>query len=301
MLNQLGFKNRNLIGGYKTWLMFNEEKWGEDNPKLVTKEVFCNTPCMAPEAEKETFDLDVCGMQCPGPLMKMQQRMLELKPGQRLKIIATDPGFPVDAAAWCNRSGNRLIRSVPENGRFSVTMEKTEAALSPGVACRTGIVPGQSGTKNLTMVVFSNDLDRAYATFIIANGAAAMGMEVTLFFTFWGLNILRKRTGPPVAKSMVESMFGLMMPKGSEALGLSKMHFAGLGTAMMKQVMADKNVAPLPELIESARKAGIKFVACTMSMDVMGIKREELIEGVIEGGVAAYIDSAANSGINLFV
>ena len=164
------------------------------------------------------------------------------------------------------------------------------------------LVPaGAGGAKKLTMVVFSNDLDRAYATFIIANGAVAMGMEVTLFFTFWGLNILRKRSAPPVSKSMVESMFGMMMPKGSEALGLSKMHFAGLGTAMMKQVMAEKNVAPLPELIDSARKGGVKFVACTMSMDVMGIKREELIEGVNEGGVAAYIDSAADSGINLFV
>lgn len=298
-LTQLGFRCRNLIGGYKTWGMFHEEALrNSPEPKPLT-ESFCSSPTTDVAPNAETFELDACGLQCPGPLLKMRERMEQLKAGQLLKIIATDPGFPNDAAAWANRSGNRLVKAYPESGRFVAILEKTEAALSPAVSCPTA--PRTSGKNQLTMVVFSNDLDRAYATFIIANGAAAMGMKVTLFFTFWGLNILRRREAPPVDKGVVEKMFGMMMPQGAEALGLSKMHFGGLGTMMMKQVMADKKVAPLPELIESARKAGVKLVACTMSMDVMGLKKEELFPGVEEGGVAAYLDSAADSSINLFV
>jgi len=233
--------------------------------------------------------------------MKMRDRVEQLKAGQYLKVTATDPGFPVDAEAWCRRSGNKLVQKGGEKGRYTVIIEKTAEALSPAIACATPFLAGMQGKKRLTMVVFSGDLDRAYATFIIANGAATMGMEVTLFFTFWGLNILRRKDAPAVDKTMLESMFGMMMPRGPEALGLSKMHFGGAGTLMMKHVMEQKKVAPLPELIASAKAAGVRMVACTMSMDVMGLKKAELIDGITEGGVAAYLDSAADSTINLFV
>ncbi len=300
ILRQSGFKARNLIGGYKTWSLFHEEAMrGLPQPKPASGPS-CTTPEPSMGETAEIMELDACGLQCPGPLLKMREKMESLKPGQFLRITATDPGFPVDAVAWCNRSGNRFVQAVPREGRFEILLEKTVQGLSPNVSCPlpTGAT---SPRKGLTMVVFSNDLDRAYATFIIANGAAAMGMEVTLFFTFWGLNILRKKDAPALAKSPLESMFGMMMPRGPEALGLSKMHFAGLGTAMMKHVMSQKNVTPLPELIRSAREAGVKLVACSMSMGVMGIKKEELEEGVSEGGVAAYLDSAADSNINLFI
>ena len=128
-----------------------------------------------------------------------------------------------------------------------------------------------------------------------------MGRPVTMFFTFWGLNVLRKPEKQNVKKSMIESMFGGMMPRGTGKLKLSKMNMAGMGTAMMKAVMKDKNVDSLEELIKKAMANGVKLVACTMSMDVMGIKKEELIEGVELGGVAAYLGDAEESNVNLFI
>ncbi len=139
------------------------------------------------------------------------------------------------------------------------------------------------------------------AAFIIANGAVAMGSDVTIFFTFWGLNILRKDAHVPVKKNFVEKMFGMMMPRGANKLGLSKMHMMGMGTSMMKGIMKKKNAASLPELIDSAKKAGVQLVACTMSMDMMGIKKEELIDGVEEGGVAMYLSNAEEGNVNLFI
>ena len=152
-----------------------------------------------------------------------------------------------------------------------------------------------------TIIVFSGDLDKVLASFIIANGAAAMGRPVTMFFTFWGLNALRKSEKQPVHKTLVESMFGKMLPRGTSKLRLSKMNMGGMGTAMMKKIMNDKNVDSLETLMQKAMAQGVKLVACTMSMDVMGIKREELIDGVELGGVGAYLGDAEESNVNLFV
>jgi len=151
------------------------------------------------------------------------------------------------------------------------------------------------------MIMFSGDLDKAMAGLIIANGAAAMGDEVTMFFTFWGLNVLRKAQKIKVRKSFMEKMFGFMMPRGADKLGLSKMNMGGMGTLMMKGIMRKKRVSSLPELIESAQDLGVKFIACTMSMDVMGIKPEELIDGVEFAGVATYLGEADEANVNLFI
>jgi len=152
-----------------------------------------------------------------------------------------------------------------------------------------------------TIIMFSGELDKAMAGFIIANGAAAMGDDVTMFFTFWGLNILRKPENVPVKKSFLEGMFGWMMPRGAVKLGLSKMNFGGMGAVMMKKIMNDKRVNTLPELIESAKALGVKFIACTMSMDVMGIREEELMDGLEFAGVATYLGEADEAGVNLFI
>lgn len=152
-----------------------------------------------------------------------------------------------------------------------------------------------------TILLFSGDLDKALAAFIIANGAAAMGDEVTMFFTFWGLNALRKPKPPSVTKKLIEKMFGIMMPRGAEKLTLSKMHMGGMGTAMMKMVMKQKNVDSLPALIKSAQENGVQLLACSMSMDVMGLKQEELIDGVEIGGVATFIGEADESNATLFI
>ena len=151
------------------------------------------------------------------------------------------------------------------------------------------------------MIVFSNDLDKAIASFIIANGAAAMGRKVTMFFTFWGLNILRNPDVPGMKKDIMSKMFGMMMPKGSKKLSLSKMNMAGIGPKLIRYLMNKKNVSSLEELMDQAKKSGVHFVACNMSMDLLGIKKEELIDGVTIGGVASFLGSAEESDMSLFI
>jgi peroxiredoxin family protein len=152
-----------------------------------------------------------------------------------------------------------------------------------------------------TIIVFSGDLDKAMASFIIANGAAAMGNEVTMFFTFWGLNILRKPEKTSTRKNFLESMFGWMMPRGAARIGLSKMNYGGMGAFMMKAIMKQKNVNTMQEMIETAQSLGVKMIACTMSMDVMGLKEEEMIEGLEYAGVATYLGEADEANVNLFI
>jgi peroxiredoxin family protein len=152
-----------------------------------------------------------------------------------------------------------------------------------------------------TLIVFSGDLDKAIASFIIATGSAAMGNQVTMFFTFWGLNVLRKEQYVPLQKSFMDKLFAKMLPRGPEKLGISKMNFGGLGAKLMKYTMKKKNITTLKELIEMAKELDIKMVACTMSMDVLGIKKEELIDGLEYAGVASYLAEANEANINLFI
>lgn len=162
---------------------------------------------------------------------------------------------------------------------------------------------GKSKPEGMSMVIFSGELDKALAAFIIANGAAAMDLPVTMFFTFWGLNIL-KRGGPVEVKSpktTTEKMFGWMMPKGARDLKLSQMNMGGLGTRMIKKEMAKKHVIDLPELIRTAQTQGVRLVACTMTMDLMGVRKEELLPGLDFGGVASFVHAADGSRITLFI
>lgn len=157
-------------------------------------------------------------------------------------------------------------------------------------------------TSKKTVIVFSGDFDKVMAAFIIANGAAAMGDEVTMFFTFWGLNALRKPDGSTTQpKSGLQKMFASMMPKGPEHLGLSRMNMAGMGPRMMKKVMRQQNITSLGDLIDMAKEQEIKMIACTMSMDVMGLKEEELIDGLEYAGVATYLGDADEANVNLFI
>ncbi|MCX5670704.1 MAG: DsrE/DsrF/DrsH-like family protein, partial [Planctomycetota bacterium] len=238
--------------------------------------------------------VDATGLQCPGPIMRLKAELAELRAGQALAIDVSDPAFGNDVSAWCHSTGHELLGIQRWNGTVRATVLKREARLAE-------VSGPASVTKGKTIVVFSDDFDRAMAAFIIANGAAAMGSKPTLFFTFWGLNVLRRPEAVKVKKTVVERMFGWMMPRGAGKLKLSKMHMGGMGTAMMQGIMKRKNVASLPELIESAKKAGVRLVACSMSMDLMGIKKEELIEGVEEGGVAMYLDQAEAGNVNLFI
>ncbi|MVO99906.1 DsrE/DsrF/DrsH-like family protein [Paenibacillus lutrae] len=152
-----------------------------------------------------------------------------------------------------------------------------------------------------TIVLFSGELDKAIAAFIIANGAAAYDHEVTIFFTFWGLNTLRKDEAVNVKKGFLEKAFGWMMPRGPGKLGLSKMNFAGMGPQMIKHVMKKHNALSLPQLIELAQEQGVKLVACTMTMDLLGLQEEELIDDIEYAGVAAYLGDASQAKVNLFI
>lgn len=155
--------------------------------------------------------------------------------------------------------------------------------------------------KRTTIVLFSGDYDKAMAAYIIANGAAAYDHEVTIFHTFWGLNALRKDENIEVKKGFMEKMFGKMMPRGADKLGLSKMHFAGFGPKMIKDVMKKHNAMTLPQLIEMAQEQDIKLVACTMTMDLLGLQQEELLNNIEYAGVAAYLADAQDGNVNLFI
>jgi peroxiredoxin family protein len=157
-------------------------------------------------------------------------------------------------------------------------------------------------TTKKTIIVFSGDFDRVMAALIIANGAAAMGDDVTMFFTFWGLNALRKEQKVKAGKKKtLQSMFGMMMPRGIKKLSMSQMNFAGMGPKMMNMVIKSEGAMTLPQLLDSAIEQGVKLVACTMTMDLLGFKKEELLDGVEYAGVAAYLGEADEANVNLFI
>lgn len=235
--------------------------------------------------------LDCSGMQCPGPIMKVYETMKGMQDGEVMEVSASDPGFARDIGAWCRRTGNTLMSNGRRGNDYVACVKKSTV--------KDTVVKDTPEGK--TIIVFSGDLDKVLASFIIANGAAAMGRPVTMFFTFWGLNALRREEKQHVKKTFMENMFGAMLPRGSKKLKLSKMNMGGMGTAMMKKIMNDKSVDSLETLIQKAMKSGVKIVACTMSMDVMGIKKEELIKGVQLGGVGAYLGDAEESNVNLFI
>jgi peroxiredoxin family protein len=184
-------------------------------------------------------------------------------------------------------------------GLLTATVRK---CAKPAAGCCGSAGEGSAKSDSAAIVCFSNDLDKVMAAFIIATGLAALGTKVKMFFTFWGLSVLRKEAPPPVKKDLLSRMFGWMMPRGARKLTLSKMHMMGMGTAMMKHVMARKNVSSLPELITKARELGVRFIACDMAMDVMGIKREELLDSVDEvAGVASFAALARESGTVMFI
>jgi len=253
--------------------------------------------CNQPETGK-TIALDCMGLQCPGPLGRLTEAISAAAVGDLVEISASDPGFPRDMEAWCRAKGHELLQTRPVPGGVMARIRKN--AIAP-VAIPSGTsVP--AGRRKKTFVVFSGDLDRVMAAFVLANGALAMGDEVTLFFTFWGLSAIRKEQSvATTGKGLLDRMFGWMLPRGLSRLKLSKMHMAGMGTAMMKHVMAQKHVDTPQQLLTNARKQGLKLVACSMSMDVMGLRQEELLDGVEIGGAAAFLAEADQSNVTLFV
>lgn len=301
ILTQNGFVCRNLSGGYKTYCHTVGRASGAAAAKREVKRDAADSGPEPPPAgdgsPQIVREIDARGLQCPGPIMQLKQAMDQVQPGQAVRISVSDSAFASDLEGWCHTTGNRVRDRKLDKGVLTAVVEKSR--LDEVVPC-SGPSPAQ-GPAHKTLVVFSDSFDKGMAAFIIANGAAAMGSDVTMFFTFWGLNLLRQNRAVPVQKTFIERMFGWMMPRGAEKASLSKMNMAGMGTAMIKNIMRKKNVLSLPELIEAAKRAGVRLVACSMTMDLMGIKREELIDGVEEGGVAMYLDRAGSANVNLFI
>jgi len=295
ILKQRGFRASNLDGGYKTYCMFNQTA-------VYDKSIMTDDAGSESEVDNAATvagdvnivrTLDVSGLQCPGPISQLRKAIDTIEKGQAVEVFSTDPGFAADVPAWCRSTGHQSI-SVEKiaGGKYRAVVRKLgQQSCAAITTCQ----------KQMSNVIFSNDFDKAMAALIIANGAVAAGYKVTLFFTFWGLSLLRREPDKPVKKDMMEKMFGMMLPKGVDGLKLSKMNMGGMGTVMMHHVMASKNVATLKELLQQAIENGVKMVACSMSMDVMGIKESELIEGVELGGVAMYIDELSKSNAGLFI
>ena len=251
-------------------------------------------------ADVKKISLDCIGLQCPGPIVKVYEAINTMNDGDTLEVSASDPGFVRDIGAWCQTTGNTLISAGKEGTEYKAVLMKGLTGGAAAAETGTAVVPGRTDSEK-TIVVFSGDMDKVMAAFIIANGAAAMGKKVTMFFTFWGLAALRKRPAPKVSKGLIEHAFGIMLPKGVAHMGISKWNMGGMGGAMMRWVMKQKNVDTLQDLMDTAMKNGVTIQACSMSMDVMGIKEEELIDGIEIVGVGTYLGAAETANHNLFI
>jgi NADPH-dependent 2,4-dienoyl-CoA reductase/sulfur reductase-like enzyme/peroxiredoxin family protein/rhodanese-related sulfurtransferase/TusA-related sulfurtransferase len=289
ILTARGFKNvKNLTGGYQTYSVatapiVNNKYGNSDNDNIGEKMT----------DEIKTVKVDACGLQCPGPVMKIKQSMDSLNEGERVEIVATDAGFARDVEAWCRTTGNKFISKSEDKGKYTVLVEK-------GAPKACSLITSCDG-KAKTLIMFSDDLDKALATFVLANGAAATGHKTTIFFTFWGLNVIKRTAKPKVEKDIFGKMFGLMLPSSSLKLHLSKMSMFGIGDRMMRHIMKQKGIDSLESLRQQAIDNGVEFIACQMSMEVMGVKQEELLDEVTIGGVATYMERAENANVNLFI
>lgn len=282
-----GYKVKNIAGGFKSKLSEIKVSKKEINNEIKNDN---NTPI----DEKDYLNLS--GLSCPGPLVKIKNKIDELNQDNILKVKVTDPGFYNDIQSWAKVTKNRLVELKKQDKTIYATLQKGLGNEINSNNKENKIIETNDA---MTIVVFSGDLDKAIAAFIIANGALAMGKKVTMFFTFWGLSILRKKSLSN--KSSLEKMFDMMLPKNSKGLPLSKMNFFGMGSKMIRDIMNKKNIMSLEELMKKSIEDGANLVACTMSMDIMGIKEEELVDGISFGGVGQYLGEADKSNNNLFI
>jgi NADPH-dependent 2,4-dienoyl-CoA reductase/sulfur reductase-like enzyme/peroxiredoxin family protein/rhodanese-related sulfurtransferase/TusA-related sulfurtransferase len=309
ILRQNGFDDVfNLSGGYKTYeyavqkqsnedIFEHDVIWKDDNIYQVDPDAARKAVADAPSSaiSIEEMLIDARGLQCPGPIMALKKGVDSARPGQVLVETATDPGFAKDVQSWCNMTGNKLVSLEQDGASIVARIRKSGDAVKHRADERA------AAGEETTMVVFSDSMDQALANFVIANGAASAGKKVTLFFTFWGLSIIKKAKKPRVKKDFMGRMFSMMLPSSSRKLSLSKMNMGGMGAAMMRRRMKALNIDSLETMVQNAIESGVRIVACQMSMDVMGVKKEELLDGVEIGGVASYLEAASSAGVNLFV
>lgn len=233
------------------------------------------------------------GTLCPGPIMSLKDAADNARVGDRIVIKVTDPGFIADLYAWINITGNQLDSVETQDNVITASITKKETATTDDRSAKVA--------NSLTLVLFSDEMDKGLAAFNIALGSLAMGMQVSIFFTFWGLSLLRKEGAPAKGKSRTDMLFHKILPKNDSDLPISHDNFMRLGAKFMERVMKEKKVNSLDFMLHLAKMKGVELIACQMSMDLMGIGKDELIDSITVGGVATYIERARGSSINLFV
>ncbi len=291
ILSQNGYDVYNLSGGYRLWSSIYGKHFTNSVQRAINPETQLPKKDDASKDTK-TISVDASGLQCPGPIVTLSDALKQAGDGDIVEISTTDPAFSSDLEGFCRRTGNTLLEQKNEKG---VSVSKIKKG-GKNIAAERPIA-----NDNKNIIVFSGDLDKAIASFIIANAAAAMGRKVSMFFTFWGLNILRRPEKVKVKKNFISKMFGFMMPKGSKKLKLSSMNMGGMGAKMIRGIMKNKNIDSLEDLIKLAQENGVELIACSMSMDVMGIKEEELLSGIKTSGAAAMLANAEESDMSLFI
>lgn len=302
-LRQRGFADlKTLSGGsttFRAWHQLDEVDVPVQRAPMENYAEAHSLFALAPTGIGASITLDVTGLACPGPIMKLAEAATAASAGDEITIHVSDPGFASDAPAWVKRNGHELVSIEPEGPGYVAVIRKGGAGTMASARPTGGATVAGPG-KN-SFVVFSGDLDKVLASMIIANGALAMGEQVSMFFTFWGLNALRREQPPKRQKKMMDRMFGMMMPSGANSLPLSTMNMAGMGPVMIKNVMKQHNVPSLPDLIASAQAGGARLIGCTMTMDLLGIAHSDLIDGVELGGVATFLGEASESTTTLFI
>ncbi|MDN5809407.1 MAG: DsrE/DsrF/DrsH-like family protein, partial [Staphylococcus equorum] len=274
--SEQGYDVVNLEGGYQAYVQNNVS----EGDAVVERDI---------KSDRKQFNYS--NLQCPGPIVNISKEVKNIQEGDQMEVTVTDPGFSSDIKSWVKQTGHTLVNLNEDGHEIKAIIQKEQPKT----------MEVRHTTKGTTIVLFSGELDKAVAAMIIANGAKAAGRDVTIFFTFWGLNALKKEKTSKVRKQGIAKMFDLMLPKSPLKMPLSKMNMFGLGNVMMRYVMKKKNVDSLPSLITQAIDQDIKLIACTMSMDVMGIKKEELRDEVAYGGVGTYIGDTENASHNLFI
>jgi len=198
-------------------------------------------------------------------------------------------------------SVNASLAPAEVQGAVAAEVERQLTAFREEIDGKLAALRERTVDDAATIIVFSGDLDKVLAGFVLATGAAAAGLETSMFFTFWGLAALKKKQAAAGQKNLMEKMFQVMTPGSSEALGTSKMNFFGMGAVMLRKMMKDKEIASLEELMGIARELNVKMIACTMSMDAMGVSKDELLDDLTYGGVATYMADAVRSRVTLFI
>ena len=266
--------------------------------KVENKTVNASTVAPKAMAKGESFDVDCSGLACPGPILKVSEKLKEIKDGDIVNVKASDFGFEEDIKVWSKKNGHTILSVDSSDTEVNAVIQKGSNVNKDTAAMASALLQGR---KKATIVLFSGEYDKMLAAMIISQAAASLGTEVTIFATFWGLNALRVKPAKRIKKKFMERMFGRMMPRGAAKLPLSRMNMGGMGQKMIKSIMKKHNVTSPEVMLQQTIDMGVSIIACTMSMDLLGIDKKELVTGIKYAGAAAYVSESDDSNLTLFI